>query len=469
VAFTPDGQRILVSLNQGPPVLCDEVSGQPLPGPPLADGPWACSEDGHWLAVAGADGLRLRDLTTAQEVVTVRGIRGVPRLAFSPDGRLVASAGGEGQEPGEVRVWDASPAGGGQERHRLPGLPAPVVGMAFSKDGRQLTSVAADGTLKVWGTGRGEELYAGKLAVGGLDGVAFSPDGRALAFLDDDKHFRIQDLSRGREVGVIAGHDGGVEFARFSPDGRRFITKGRGEIKFWDSATGQELATFAVSGVGHGFILSPDGGRLAMGSGEALTLLDGRELTPEVAVEREAVGLLDQLFTRPLTRQGVLDFLGTSPALSNAVRQRAVELAARYREDEDPGHYAGAARRLARQPDLPPLWYRQALRQAEAACALAGQDGACLTTLGMAQYRLGRWQEALATAARADRLNAEGQGGSVPADLAVLALAHLRLGNEEQARAYLARLRQRLGDERWARDEEARDLLREVEQRLGPG
>ncbi len=76
----------------------------------------------------------------------------------------------------------------------------------------------------------------------------------------------------------------------------------------------------------------------------------------------------------------------------------------------------------------------------------------------MAQYRAGQYQAAAATLARADRLN---QG--TPADLAFQALARHQLGQKEQARATLARLRETLRQPRWTGDAEAGAFLREAE------
>jgi hypothetical protein len=59
----------------------------------------------------------------------------------------------------------------------------------------------------------------------------------------------------------------------------------------------------------------------------------------------------------------------------------------------------------------------------------------------VAQYRSGHYREAVATLTESDRLNSAGALGSQPADLALLALAHHRLGEPDQARAALGRLR----------------------------
>jgi tetratricopeptide (TPR) repeat protein len=106
--------------------------------------------------------------------------------------------------------------------------------------------------------------------------------------------------------------------------------------------------------------------------------------------------------------------------------------------------------------------YGFALRQAVAACQLAPQQAKYRTTLGLAQYRLGRFPEALATLTEAERRNAGN-----PADFAFLALTQHQLGHKEQAQATLARLREALRQPEWTQDEELRAFLGEAERLVG--
>jgi hypothetical protein len=80
-------------------------------------------------------------------------------------------------------------------------------------------------------------------------------------------------------------------------------------------------------------------------------------------------------------------------------------------------------------------------RQAEQACRLVPQDGAFLTTLGAAQYRLGNDREAVATLTLADQLMTRIDPSMMVERLAFLALAQHRLGKPEEARTALGRLR----------------------------
>jgi tetratricopeptide (TPR) repeat protein len=108
------------------------------------------------------------------------------------------------------------------------------------------------------------------------------------------------------------------------------------------------------------------------------------------------------------------------------------------------------------------------LRYSEECCRLAPEKGAYLNTLGVAYYRLANDKKAIETLMRADRLNQKLAEylGSIPADLAFLAMAQQRLGHVQEAHAHLKQLRERMKDPRWANSAEANAFLREAEMLL---
>jgi hypothetical protein len=111
--------------------------------------------------------------------------------------------------------------------------------------------------------------------------------------------------------------------------------------------------------------------------------------------------------------------------------------------------------------------YAVALRRAEAAVRLGpGDDGLILTTLGVAQYRMGRYAEALDTLTMSEsrkRLNFM-RGGIQPADLAFLALVQHQFGKKDEAKATLGRLREVMKQPQWTNNPEAQGFLREAEE-----
>ena len=118
---------------------------------------------------------------------------------------------------------------------------------------------------------------------------------------------------------------------------------------------------------------------------------------------------------------------------------------------------------MVRRPGAEPAVYRLALRQAETACRLVPDFDTFLSTLGVAQYRVGKYREAVATLEQADRLKKDLRESPDPPDLAFLALAHHRLGQTDQARTALSRLRESMKQPERAGDEQGQAFLREAE------
>jgi hypothetical protein len=379
-------------------------------------------------------------------------------VAFSPDGKRLAS----GDTDKAVKLWDVAT---GQPIHTLKGHGSNVWDVAFSPDGTRLASASSDRTVRLWdvATGRFIRQFEG---CAWHRTLAFSSDGTRIATATEDRTVRLWDVATGRLIRQFAGNTAGIHGVAFSPDGRRLAsTSSDGTVKLWDVETSQEaLLLRGHISPAQDVAFTPDGTRLATGDNDGKgKLWDARPWTPDAAIEREALGLLDSLFARPLRTADVIDYLQNAATIRPRARQLALSLVDGYHDEPNPEIYHGESWAVVRQPYLNTFQYRFALLQAEHACRLAPDRQEYRTGLGATQYRAGLYREAIATLG-----GAEPPDKGSPTVLAFLAMAHHQLGQQEQAQAILARLRELLDQPRWAKDAGTLDLVHEAQALIAP-
>lgn len=223
-------------------------------------------------------------------------------VAFSPDGRLVAT----GSADHTAKLWDAMT---GRELQMLQGHEAEVYAVAFSPDSRILATGSADGTVKLWDAATGQKMRALR-SEGGMFSLAFSPNGRMLVTGNVDNAIRLWDMATGRLLRTLAGNEAPIYAVAVSP-ANHTVASGdfAGQVKLWDIRTGREIRTLQRQGtVPTPVAFSPDGQWVAsVGPDKSIKLWDvmtGREVKRLKGHTRAASSLAFSLDGRWLASAG---------------------------------------------------------------------------------------------------------------------------------------------------------------------
>jgi serine/threonine protein kinase/WD40 repeat protein len=254
------------------------------------------SPDGKQIAATGPSlggiGIWVWDAATGKELRAI-GARGAAnQVQFSPDGRFLAAY---GVHSPTVTVWDTAL---GQARSAFKGHTSGVGSVAFDPGGRQLRTVAIDGTIRTWTVPVAKPSGAAGVASLRFARMAISPDGTRVAdlqllgpesnvihLLDATgkrlRSFPLPAKARAPMVDEIALSRAGTRLAvrwySSGPDGDR------SNVRVWDTATGKELPALSASGRIL-LAISPDGSRLAVPFGAGERIAQGWKRTQAIKV-----------------------------------------------------------------------------------------------------------------------------------------------------------------------------------------
>jgi WD40 repeat protein/ABC-type transport system substrate-binding protein len=251
--FSPDGRYIVTAHNDGTAWVWDAATGKvlfSLKGQAGSLRRSIFSPDGHYILTTSTDGTaEIWDAQSGKALASLQSYTGELNTsgsgtsngrgaAFSPDSRLVVTAGGDGV----ARIWDVAT---GQLRSELKGHTASLNDASFSPDGRYAVTASDDATAKLWEVASGREVVTMQGHTQTVIRARFSPDGRYVATSSYDFIPIVYEVPTGRAIATLTGHLNGVPQVVFSPDSRFVLTfSWDATAKLWQLPDGKELVTY---------------------------------------------------------------------------------------------------------------------------------------------------------------------------------------------------------------------------------
>jgi WD40 repeat protein len=243
----------------------------------------AFSPDGSELFAGG-----LRELTVWNPATggLMRRIGNVaPRtfaIAFSPDGKSLAVAGGAPGEYGELRIFE--PRTGEMLTQLLSSADA-VLGVDFSPTGELLACAGADHSLSVFETASGRRRHHLPVHSDAVTAVAFSPDSSKVASVSLDRGAKVFDSVTGKLAGIYRDHQAPLYAVAFSPDGAQILSAGRDKaLHQWTVADGKKARELSGQGDVLKLVVAKNQAYLA-GSGAKMVQAALTDLKPSRSLE----------------------------------------------------------------------------------------------------------------------------------------------------------------------------------------
>jgi eukaryotic-like serine/threonine-protein kinase len=236
----------------------------------------AWSPDGKYIASGGNDHtIRIWNAKTGADRLILHGLSGgVPAISWSPDSTLIASAtsgpsvsGGPPASGNAVQVWNATT---GKSVYIYQGHTNGITDIAWSPTDNRIASSSTDYTVQIWDATTGQHPLIYRTHSWYVWTLAWSPDGKRLASGEPDGTIQVWDAATGQTFLFFRGHTAAVEAVAWSPDGK-YIASASDDytVRIWNSASGKPVYIYR----GHSSYVStvawsPNGHFIASGSND---------------------------------------------------------------------------------------------------------------------------------------------------------------------------------------------------------
>jgi WD40 repeat protein len=256
VAYAPDGKTFAYAVETTIHICAADTGKEVRQNPGQDTGAMTLlySPDGKTLAVKGmTPGVRLYDPETGKlrrqigesadpNLMVFMGMGSLGRdVAFSPDGKQIATSGGS-----TIRLWETAT---GKEVGSEGGHRGSVTSLVIAPGGELVASKGTDNTIRLWEAATGKERSRFGVHEG-TTCVALAPDGQLAALGNPDGSIRLYETATGKELHKLKMHANGVGAVAFAPDGKTVASRGAADnfIRLHDTATGKELRQIVIPG-----------------------------------------------------------------------------------------------------------------------------------------------------------------------------------------------------------------------------
>jgi WD40 repeat protein/predicted Ser/Thr protein kinase len=432
----------------------------------------AFSADGKLVAAAGKSGaLGVIDVATGDVIHSVSLDKAnIIHLSFNPaDGSVLAAC-----ENGAIyQVATANPESNGspqriEQRRAADG--AAIQSMAYSADGKRLAYAAASeparSVINIVDADNFAPIHAISIGATTAECLAFLDTGSIIAVGCRDQSVRYYNLNSGDPVATFAKAPAAVCAIAEHPDRSRLAAACEdGSIVLWNTSTQEKITTISSRTNSLQTISFTADGKALVAAGEESPLLIFETARPAEGYGVRHCAARGRCVATPMIEQKfmadeIIARLSADKALPEDTRAAAIEHV--QRRSDNPNRLNSDAWGLAIPSASPIADYERGLKLSRRAVDLFPDDYGFQNTLGVLQYRCGRFDEALTTLQACAETGRRLNGSPHPCDLIFLAMTHHRLGADSDAAELMSQAEALMKLPQFATDNELLGFIKEL-------